>query len=92
MNKEANTISREDLVKKVQESEKKFDEVHRNIAKINNQIKVLSEQKGDLEVEAIRLQGEHRIISALLGDNPAKDPEQLLDNKKDDGNIQSQKR
>lgn len=87
MTKEANTISREDLIKRIKESEKRFDDVHKNIAKINNQIKVLSEQRGDLEVEAFRLQGEHRVMNALLGDNPQQDPEQLSTNKKDDGNI-----
>lgn len=83
MKKEANTKIEDQIVI----AEQKFDAIQKQLRAIEIEEKKLAEKKVQLNVESFRLQGEHRALKALLGDNPEQDPEQLSDKQKDDGNI-----
>ena len=85
MKKEAS--NNKSIKTKMAEATAKFEMVQKEIQSIEEEMKKLEVTRQEKLVELYRLQGEHRALSELLGDNPGKDPEQLSTNKKDDGNI-----
>ena len=85
MKKEAN--NNKSVKTKIAEATAKFAMVQKEIQSIEEEMKKLEMTRQEKLVELYRLQGEHRVLSEILGDNPQQDPEQLSTNKKDDGNI-----
>lgn len=84
MAKSKNNI--EELKAKREEASAKFSKLREQGAQIDEQINRLHEKKQQIEVEKFRLQGEHRILTDLIGDNPDEDPEELPVNQEEDGN------
>ena len=90
MTKEANNKS---VQARIAEATAKFAIIDKEIGQIEAEMQKLEKTRQEKLAELYRLQGEHRVLSELTGDNPGKDPEQALSaNKKQDGNIPSKKR
>ena len=92
MTKEANNNKKEVRIK-IAEATGKFAIIQKEIQGIEAEMQKMETVRQEKLVELYRLQGEHRALSELIGDNPGQDPEQTLPiNIKDNGNIPSQKR
>lgn len=79
-------IASKEIQKKLDIANKKFEVMNRKEEEVDAQIVRLHEKKAQIKFEKARLQGEHRILTELMGDNPDEDPEELSAKNEKDGN------
>jgi len=64
------TLDAQTLEAKLKDTESGFNRVQAEIRKIELEEQGLAQRKAELNVELFRYQGEHRILSDLLGKKP----------------------